>query len=361
MNSPNKFNITYLFGAGASAMAVPTVTQFKGALIEFDHIVESRLSQLEARETSETKGATGKFRKNLKRMLSAIDKYGTLDTYARMLFLQDRDQELSDLKLALGIIFVMWQEWPGRHIFEDQVVVNQGQMMQKDFQDQRYVGLLANLLSKGDNKIVLPSNFKFLTWNYDLQFEAGLQLFSGSQDFQQTFEQYKIYPAVKGNKLVTPFNMIHLNGIAGAFDIASNGGINSLYERIKGKKEFVDAFAALMFVFNSVEIDKININERMTFAWEENSISKKAIEEAIEIMRATNVLIVVGYSFPGFNLDVDRKLMEALKVERKEHMRVIYQDLDPNVELIRDSFGIDMGSITAHKNINQFLIPRQYL
>ena len=186
-------------------------------------------------------------------------------------------------------------------------------------------------------------------------------MFLGSKQLHDVFNLVGIYPEISEHKILKDPRIIHLNGIAGVVDSAGTKSTNSMLTRIKNSTNTNEVISNLAVFYSFFERMQIDPNLRMSFAWEDTEIAKTARQEAIAIMKRTNVLVVIGYSFPGFNLDVDRQLFEAFKTKGKEHTAIFYQDKSPNIELIRDSFGVAADKIIAHENVDQFLIPRQYL
>ena len=76
----------------------------------------------------------------------------------------------------------------------------------------------------------------------------------------------------------------------------------------------------------------------------------------ISIFEQTEVLIIIGYSFPTFNDEVDKKLMNALKQSKKLRM-IYYQDPKASEELLYTRFGIVKEKIKIVKDVTQFILP----
>jgi hypothetical protein len=51
----------------------------------------------------------------------------------------------------------------------------------------------------------------------------------------------------------------------------------------------------------------------MKFAWEESVTSRSVVDEAVAATEATDVLVVIGYSFPFFNRMIDRRIIRSMK------------------------------------------------
>ena len=83
--------------------------------------------------------------------------YGTVDTYARKLFLTNT-HDFKMLKLMLAVFFEVWQHTP-------KTAISNRSITERVFReiDTRYFGLLANYLNKQDQKLILQDNVKFIS------------------------------------------------------------------------------------------------------------------------------------------------------------------------------------------------------
>ena len=96
---------------------------------------------------------------------------------------------------------------------------------------------------------------------------------------------------------VNPF-LFHLNGVAGYIHSERN-----FYDEIEG-----------YFSFKTT----LNRETLLSFAWEDEAISSKKIFHeqrlpvAREIASQTQILVIIGYSFPFFNRDIDKVIMNTM-------------------------------------------------
>ncbi len=55
----------------------------------------------------------------------------------------------------------------------------------------------------------------------------------------------------------------------------------------------------------------------LTFAWEKDPVKEGHLNHGIEIAKKfaeqTEVLVIIGYSFPFFNREIDNQIFEAIK------------------------------------------------
>ena len=95
------------------------------------------------------------------------------------------------------------------------------------------------------------------------------------------------------------------------------------------------------------------------FAWNEDEVTKKAREYAKQIISETDILVVIGYSFPYFNRDVDRSIFKALEGRGRT---VYIQTTDNTFESVKNRAA---GITYVFKNakpfteLDQFLIPNE--
>lgn len=340
-------NITYLFGAGASYNAIPIVGELDNAFsllknwndeairnpknisLNSEHINGHRIinSQLSTAELN-----------------SRI--YGTIDTFAKKLTLTNDITDLNKLKAALSFFFTSWQE----------IIIDSAPSVRKNAKfkeiESRYLGLLANYLIRKE-RVEIPDNINFLTWNYDTQLERALALIL-DKDLDYVLNNYSIHPIDKSENS----KIVHLNGIAGLFNkdkevISMNNEKSPL-----GNNDKNTILCKLFPIINSVEKGIIDFSKHFTFAWENSEISNKAIEKAQRILMNTDVLVVVGYSFPNFNNEIDSKLFNTLKSSGRDY-KIYYQDLNANKNIIYQRFRIPQNKIeTDNENLNQFIIPQ---
>lgn len=274
-------------------------------------------------------------------------EYGTIDTYAKKLALRGQEERLHQLKSFLSLFFTVWQDCD----------LN-GNLSKKLFPennfssiDKRYFGLLTNILKKEDGNIVIPENVNFITWNYDTQLERALGEICGLS-VPEIFDTYTVYPFVKeANKS----KIIHLNGIAGIYKSKNEVTSHFIKQNIINPSP-INKIKKSLGLFESINKKTISIDNTLTFAWEmkDKTTSFKAAQD---IMLNTDVLVVIGYSFPNFNNEIDKTLIAALQTQ-KTKPKIYYQDLKANKTLLNKRFNFNEDFIEIdNENLNQFLIP----
>ena len=108
---------------------------------------------------------------------------------------------------------------------------------------------------------------------------------------------------------------------------------------------------------------EIGGSKLLSFAWEkqneDGSIADNAIlNKAIEVASQTQILVVIGYSFPIFNNLIDKKLFEKMSLLRKIYIQ------SPNANEIKNIV-LDFPNVTQAKindvgYFSQFYIPPEW-
>lgn len=298
--------ITYLFGAGASAGEVktnrtnkgkisclPVVTQFPDRFASFRNEIAQAFLK-ECRSEIE----------KLKQVEQALRKHASIDTYAKILYLAGKNDELRELKIFLSLFFI-WEQY-------------------QNGIDPRYDLFLASIMRGKGGDIKLPKNIKILSWNYDNQFELSATKFYQKTVVSEVRPHLPIFPSLSiensdfgGNR----FSIFKLNGSADLFvrpddSIDKQVDIRLTSETIMGNT--VDSAAdwrsgvrkELQYILRSTNIiDRIK-ESLISYAWEDENLAITDCRDyAIHSVAGSRVLVVVGYSFPTFNREVDKKIL----------------------------------------------------
>lgn len=337
-------NITYLLGAGASRNAIPILNELSEIMVDFAKFYlnnnDNDLFNISNPYNKDSKeyliweigyfGAKGK-------------KFGTIDTYAKKLVLNHSDGDLIRLKLAVSNFFTIWQY--------SNNLYNKDVKKFNDVIDRRYISLLASILedTNGINPTI-KSNINFVSWNYDLQFELAYKEFCQSNRcWNDIFE-----PLKSSNQI------LHLNGYHGHYDIIEKEKRNecSLVNRLE-IDDFNNIIEAIKFTSTSQQRDQIDFSNHINYAWENNDISSNNRGKANEIFKNTDVLIVIGYSFPPFNREIDRMLFKNIR----QNTKIIYQDPNASKFIIQSllNFSPKENEIICENNyLHSFILPDEF-
>ncbi|MBI5916429.1 MAG: hypothetical protein HY842_13715 [Bacteroidetes bacterium] len=108
------------------------------------------------------------------------------------------------------------------------------------------------------------------------------------------------------------------------------------------------------------------LDHYLNFAWEldRNEVAQKAVSAAKEIMKNTDVLVIIGYSFPNFNKRIDRNILEDFATNTSRKYKVYYQTHPNEIEALCKNFHWLMeGKVNAEPitDLKQFFIPPEFV
>ncbi|MGA2553266.1 MAG: hypothetical protein ABSF20_00600 [Smithella sp.] len=273
----------YLLGAGASCQVLPLASQFKERLPLFAKDLKSAGPQ-GARLPSDDP-VWGANRDNLLRAIEWLAEesshHFSVDTFAKKLFFLGDHQNLQKLKAALSAYLVIEQS--------------------RNHVDQRYDAFFASVLKPGEYRaniktltsslrVSLPEHLRIFTWNYDTQLEKAYYGFCREEDNvieDITFSE-SIYRINGHCGTITPGH------IGDSFRAVWNTANKPAWE--EGIKLYNESLSTV---------------SEISFAWEDrtNTILKNK-----GLIRLTGIsdLVVIGYSFPYFNREIDRLIFEKI-------------------------------------------------
>jgi hypothetical protein len=215
-------------------------------------------------------------------------------------------------------------------------------------------------------KNVFPSNIKILNWNYDSQIQLAAGVFK-REEFHQGFENLTrppligYYPPV-GNPIVPEdqisvekISMVHLNGLAGYYFDNRAGCILNLFLNNEPKN--------INEIIHKIKTDSDKKHTLLTFAWEKNTESEAILRNRINLAKAlvrdTDVLVIIGYSFPFFNRAVDSEIFLSLKRGMKLR-KIIYQDPYRNGEFLKKQFYLSNEVEIVHvTEVDNYHVPNE--
>ncbi len=323
-------NVTYLIGAGASAgkrwrdmpggdpndnriyEGLPCVNEISNCLWDIYSLVErtsipNDLEWIDPQIGLATIDEWEEARKNLSQRLHRLhvfcDQNATIDTYAKKLVLKKRQDKFKELEqlLALFFIYLQLQNYP----------------------DTRYDTFLANIL---EPNLHFPQNIRVISWNYDSQFEIA---------YSEYDEQGELLVGSKNAKFDTDYEIIKINGTA-TFD--NQTSIATLRKEIREKiwaiKDEPNRSEQLqreqtwvlyfVYLYQLYMVGKKD-NTHLSFAFDSSEPSEKIMNSIDKIISQTDALVVIGYTFPFFNREIDRQILKNLN----HHAKIYIQDKYP--------------------------------
>ena len=347
-------NVTYLIGAGASAgkykdndsnkykvEGLPCVNEIPKSLRFILGVLRSNVTEnielvipeVSLNSKEDWIYAQKELLEIFIKLSDACQQHATIDTYAKKLILQCDFKGFKELEQHLTLFF----------IFE--------QIIRKP--DSRYDAFLANILEVSNS---FPQNIKILSWNYDTQVEMA---------FYEYNDEYKLKIGSKTNEYYHFYDIIKINGIAtfkNQEDLVKRskevrekiGDIDDPFTISREMKEQI-LLEEFIYLYKKYVYNKKD-NTNLSFAFDVNEISDEIIKRANDIISETNALVIIGYTFPFFNREIDRKILRTIIPDTK----IYIQDLYP--ERIKQSLRavlphIKENNIILLKEVDQFYLP----
>ncbi len=104
-----------------------------------------------------------------------------------------------------------------------------------------------------------------------------------------------------------------------------------------------------------------NFNKYVKYAWE-HDLNSDWFQQISTVMKETEILVVIGYSFPPFNREIDQELFSKLNPNKIK--KIVYQDPSANKQIIKNLFktpGSFENKIEIETgNLNQFYLPNEH-
>ncbi len=342
--------ITYLLGAGASANTIPVVGDMHQRITEVVGILESykypdNCSNVQPNRYSlfpdnlKSENATLlDIITELKWLLNEAEKYYSIDTLARKYYLTDDDISYERLKKCLIFYFTLEQ-----FVFFESGIKNNNYNFEKNKIDKRYDSFISVIANKERYSLKLNTNIKILTWNYDIQFELSLKRFL-KKEIQGLKSKYQILPPLyfRDEKIEhlhkkDEFSLIKLNGNAIFTTATSNeNSFQTIFDAYHNQNYAEDRLLGILLdEWKNFDFHNNSACRFLNFAWEgkPDFIGRKyeaypnLLIEAEKIASETNILVVIGYSFPIFNREMDNRLFKTMPNLKK----VYVQDKDPDI------------------------------
>ena len=266
--------------------------------------------------------------KDIDSLYKATNEHATIDTYAKKLFLTRRIGDFQLLKNVLSTFFV-WAQLEGKP-------------------DQRYDTFLANVLEVSN--LYLPKDISIISWNYDSQFEIVYRYYSRNGSlpiYDKTIDGQ--FPSLKESGRI-----FKVNGSANFGDFNMVNVIKN-YSDVEAVIQLIEYYGLLNADTSGMEFQ---LCSHLSFAWETSDKQKQLIEAIKQTTVDTESIVVIGYSFPYFNREVDRAIFANMP-----NLKTIYIQ-DPTPEAVEPSLRAVLPEdsqvkINPQKDCTQFLLPRE--
>ncbi len=313
--------MAYLLGAGASRAALPITGEMELAFRSFqgqyegagDSFVDGSLPERDKAE----------YPPNKKEFFAALSwagdiarDYQSVDAYARERFLAGDTAALKRIKAVISACFIALQA-------------------QRPI-DPRYRMFLAELLERPDSGFPqVPQAVKIITWNYDTQLEAAYFGFCGDND--------QVLNHITGNH----DQIIRLNGYCGSAVNRGHGTDFSAPWLLRGPAALPHAYK----LYHELMDPKVTQIIDLWFAFEHDS-EAAFIQQLTKKLSDVSTLVMIGYSMPRLNREIDAKLFKAMP-----NLRTIYYQVRPDYEEeLKERL-----SIALHKTNGPEIVYKRYL
>ncbi len=336
----------YYLGAGASygrrnktgniVEGIPIVAEIPEMFEEFKDSIKTtlipdgaiRLQGIYQTDNHSVSRAKEMMLSDIDSIIMGIRAHSTIDTYAKKLFLIKNYLQLEKLKDVL-CSFLIWCQ-------------------AKYPLDGRYDSFFANVLEA--DILMLPKNISVISWNYDSQLEFSFRAYSAN----------KMLPVFDKNSdkgfqsLPNCGRIFKVNGSASFFDAP-------IFQVIQDSNSY-SVEVLLIMLYSNVRADTqllgYNFKTHLSFAWEKSSNNDKMMEYIKDTVSDTEQVVVIGYSFPFFNREIDREIFRYMS-----NLQTIYiQDINPIAvsqtleAVLRGLHGINIVTIP---NCDQFYLPKE--
>jgi len=338
--------VTYLFGAGASRNSVPILNELIGSMQREKNDLKENFTPKEEYikingNEYDAKGIFKQLIEDFEWVINDGAMHQSIDTFAKKLFIIGDFSNLKKLKIVISIYFLIIQS--------------------RNRVDIRYDSFFASILNT--NRGDLPPNLRILTWNYDYQFEKSFAEYYRDYRIEACQTMLNIYsknsraPSFNSKK----FGIVKLNGTASLVLDHDKGYPYNIITSVNQEYDYdlINSLLRNYALMVHVNSTKNKLNSSISFAWEDYDYGMAAIKNAIAATQETEILVVIGYSFPFFNRLVDRDIIRAMKGLKKVYFQAPdAEDLKERFLAVRDD--LDNRNLLLRKDVKQFVFPNEF-
>lgn len=358
-------NITYLIGAGASFHSLPLIKTMNLRMRAY-----STFLKVQKEKNSIKHNFIDTFIKDFDYLIEIESERTSIDAYAKELYLRGETHsnlELVRLKTLLSSFFIFEQlAKPNDLIFlSDELDLSilphsryaLKDEIQKDIKrtvDKRYPTFWGTYLDIPTGR--LPDNIKIISWNYDMQFESS---YSSIKDYslELTQQNLQVYPSPLITIDLAKSCILKLNGTAGLYN---DGTSKKLFNHFDFREHTLMTNLDYLIEPYAQNYHRVFSRPLFSFAWETDSIPVQTREWAKKIIEETEILVIIGYSFPDFNRTVDRKIFSSIPKLSKVYYQIPKEEQSELIDGL-DSINPELQKITKPiNNLSTFYIPNEH-
>jgi hypothetical protein len=347
--------VTYLLGAGASAQCIPVVNNMADGILKTSDLFLHKFFREPAFATKdgtilnsikEHNDKVIKIQRELEWLSKICDTHYSIDTYAKKLYIKNDEAEYLKLKNSLSLYFTIHQ-----------ILVPP---------DKRYDNFWASILNGQKD---FPKQLRIISWNYDSQLELSYKNFVSSISLDEAYRSINMASFHDYSRGIEThdFGIFKLNGSAKSIKKKDGRSYtNYLIDNFDLPDEDEDCqplFEKIFRVFNAVEIDSMktkdeNLMTALSFAWEHET-NHDYYSKLRDSIIDTEILVVVGYSFPFFNRKTDKLTINDFM----PNLRKVYFQA-PDAENLKERFLAINDKIFEHdmflrRDEHQFTFPNE--
>ncbi len=312
----------YYLGAGASAKSLPVAKDMPCRLQELASKIETYTDR-----GDHLSGRVEEVVENLKWLTDSSLKFSSVDALARNFHLRTDNGQMDRLKTALAVFFLL--EQAQRPV------------------DPRYRDFLSYLGQLDERRnVAMPTDVRVISWNYDMQFEKAYSEFLRPDDYPKVATALQVVPGLgEGAYCSECFSLVKLNGTASM--VLGSQGLAREY------KTYLTADFENTLKYVGSYHDP-GTKPYLNFAWEDDELRNHAMSR----IGPVETLVVIGYSFPLVNRDVDHEILTRRL--RAEKLYVQAGRDGPAVKERLAGLGVDDERVSLVEDVDQFYVPNPY-
>ena len=317
----------YYLGAGASAKSLPVARATASRLKELADTVHSEGCGY----GGDKKERVEELVRNMRCLAQRAEAGSSIDALARRCHLRREGEELRRIKKVLSAFFLLEQS---------RIAV-----------DPRYDEFFSYMVGFDNGRLAMPTNLRVISWNYDIQLEKSFAEFLQDSDLSEAAKGLQVFPGVPREHVCGDlFAIYKLNGTASMEYAEGSGRLYTAYDLYMRS----DVVSALENVLRfSEDPPPEALEPYLRFAWEDDLQREEVLDQIVPV----DALVVIGYSFPLFNRDVDRQVLNRLEASE------VYVQVGDEGVAVKErlgGLGVDRRRIRIVEDLDQFYVPSSY-